>query len=77
MKQLILIAILATGSFSALAEVKEFSPVKVIVDTEKGIVLREPTELDYNFVLVNAGTKDVNKSFLEKVFGKKNCHKKG
>jgi hypothetical protein len=54
------------------AEIKEFSPVKVIVDTERGIVLREPRQMDYD------NYKDVFKlekprSLKDLILGRKSC----
>lgn len=73
MKKVLVFLALIGFSLPSLAEVKEFSPTKVIVDVTNGKVLREPTALDYEFALMNKQTKDANKSVVQKVFGRKKC----
>ena len=74
MKYLMGLVMVLALSMSTFAEIKEFSPVKVIVDTERGIVLREPRQMDYD------NYKDVFKleaprSLKDLILGRKSCGK--
>jgi hypothetical protein len=74
MKTLILTAILliSASTTASFAKVEEFSPVKVLVDTDRGVVLREPTALDYDNAILDKETATKDRSVWEKIF-KKPC----
>jgi hypothetical protein len=71
-KSLILTSILLLSSTVSFAKVEEFSPVKVLVDTDRGVVLREPTSLDYDNAILDKETATKDRSVWEKIF-KKPC----
>jgi hypothetical protein len=64
---LTLASLLTLGSF---AKVEEFSPVKVLVDTDNNVVLREPSALDYDNAILDKQTKTEDRSLLDRIFRK-------
>jgi hypothetical protein len=72
MRYILIILAFVSLSLTTLSEVKEFSPVKVLVDTDRGVVLREPTQLDYDH-FKDAFKLDKPKSLKDLILGRRSC----
>lgn len=55
-----------------LAEVKEYDPTKVLVDTDNGVVIREPRQMDYDH-FKDAFKLDKPRSLKDLILGRKSC----
>jgi hypothetical protein len=67
----------------AFADILEVSPTKVIVDSANGVILREPSQIDYSFVIrkieleneyniKEKETKTADRTLFERIFKKCN-----
>lgn len=68
---IISLALMLITSLSSLAVVQEFSPTKVLVDTDNNVVIWQPRQIDYDHEINNKKTGTKDRSVVDRILRKK------